>query len=357
MVYIVNVLLIIVYAFFSKRVANVDKRKFFLVLCLIQMSLIVGLRYRVGADYSGYERLYSSLGGGIDVRWSDERVEIGYRVLNWLFWQMKIPFWGLNLFIATLTHSFVFKAIYNTIDSYWLTVMAVYLYISLFFFYHSMNMSRQGLAIAIGIYAVTKLMQEEKRKFIILILLAASLHLSLILFLILLILKDMEIRYKTLFLYAVGTIGIVIGYELIERILTYTKYGIYINTSYNTSGTLSTILNLGVRLIILVWTLLQAKHLPEGNQKNILYHMALLCTVVQAVTVKASMFGRITTLFFIGYIILIPQLIGVSRKRTRQLLYFACFVVATLYQCVYFSIMGDSVLVNTYQSIFSMEVL
>ena len=212
-----------------------------------------------------------------------------------------------------------------------------------------MNQTRQGLAMAIGIYAISQLSKNRDIKFIFFIIFASLFHLSALLYLILLILKKFPLSKKVVVLYILCTIVAVFGYDLFVKILIHTKYGLYFGTFYDQKASLSTIVNLIIRIVFLLFVLYYYPQIRRNYKEDILYHMALLCTSFQTLTVISSTFGRITSLFFLSYIILIPKIVyGVKKNKILRL---ECYLGATLYQIVYYMIMNTSVLVNQYKSV------
>lgn len=348
MVYVYNVISIILVAWFLRCISGIDKKKFFFFFCLIQMTLIIGLRYQVGADYIPYERMYNYLGGGVYVGYKYDTVEIGYSILNQILWKIGVPYWGLNLLIAFLTILFMLKAIKEwSVDFF----LSVYLYISFFFFYHAMNQTRQGLAIAIGLYAVALLSKGNVKKFLFWIIFGSLFHITLLIFLPLFFLRKIEFNKSALYIYTATIFVLFIGFSIIIQLIQITRYSIYINSFYDLEGLTSSKMNLAVRVIMLILALIRYKSVADSTKKRLLYHMIMICTVFQILTIRSSLFGRVTTPFFGAYIFLIPDLIYSVRGKYQKLIYYGCIGVATLYQIVYFNAMSDSVLVNKYKSI------
>lgn len=348
MIYLYNNISIFIYAFLIKHIYCKNKQKKFLFICFLQMSLIIGLRQNVGADYESYQKIYEYLNNVFLYKYSYYPVEKGYEFINILCGKLGIPYWGVNMIIAILTNIFIVLAIKQFNVN---ALLAVYLYISFFLFYHSMNQTRQGLAMAIGLYALAQLSNGRNIRFVILVILASLFHLSALLYLVLLLLSKIIINKKIVFFYIMGAIAALLGYNFIVSVLLYTKYGLYFGSYYDKQASVSTIFNLIIRIILLIFVLLYFSKIKDSVEKNILYHMSFLCTLFQMLTVVSSTFGRITTLFFLGYIILIPR-IAYSIKQNRWLL-FQCYCGATLYQIIYYMNMKASVLVNDYRFIFS----
>lgn len=343
MIYIFNNISIFMYSFILKHIKTFDRKEKFLFLSFLQMSLIIGFRYAVGADFFSYIKIFEYLKNDKKVE-----IEIGFKLINILCIRFGIPYWGVNLIIAILTNLFLVLSITNFNV---MALTAIYFYISFFFFYHSMNQIRQGIAMTIGLYAISKLCKGENIKFFLLIILASLFHMSALIYFVLYFLKDYEINLKIYFIYFMGTLVTLVGYNIFVSIIAFSKYGIYFNSYYDKQFTITSIVNLCVRFIILLFVLYYSKKIKNGLTKNILYHMAFLCTFFQVLTIYSSVFGRVTSLFFIGYVILFPLIIsGIGKKNKIKEL---CYIGATLYQFVYYHIMKTSVLVNDYQSIFS----
>lgn len=330
-----------------KHIRNINKSKVFLIFCLIQMSLIIGLRYEVGADYYSYENIYRKINSASSIWNIQANVEVGYLLLNRILGIMGISYYGLNLCMAFMTHYFVIKAIAKAaIDPF----LGIYMYISFFFFYHSMNQTRQGLAMAIGLYAIVHLFSDDKNKgFILFVVLGSLFHMSVLILLPLVFLKKVVISKKIMLIYILGTFGIGYGFNLLFKLVSYTKYAVYINSSYNVQGLASSRINFIIRFVMLLLVLYRFKSLEDSNRKNILYHMVIICTGVQYLTTYYSIFGRVTTPFFMAYIILIPDLINAFNFKYRQIVYYGCVIMASIYQYVYYILMQTSVLVNDYK--------
>ena len=272
MVYLLNNISIFIWAFCIKHIKCKNKNSIFLFICFAQLTLIVGLRNEVGADYYSYLRIYNHLSGIWQYNYRYPEVEIGYELVNIIFGYFGIPYWGINLFMAFWTNLFIVLAI----KEYKINIcMSIFMYISLFFFYHSMNQTRQGLAMAIGIYAISQLCKKRNMAFVFWILFAMCFHTVAIVYLPLYLLRKIKITKKVLMLYLLGTIIVLVGYQFVVILLTYTKYGVYFNSYYDRSNALSTIINLVVRIVMLFLALFYAKKIKEGMSKNILYHMVL----------------------------------------------------------------------------------
>ena len=78
MVYLLNNISIFIWAFCIKHIKCKNKNSIFLFICFAQLTLIVGLRNEVGADYYSYLRIYNHLSGIWQYNYRYPEVEIGY---------------------------------------------------------------------------------------------------------------------------------------------------------------------------------------------------------------------------------------------------------------------------------------
>ena len=134
-----------------------------------------------------------------------------------------------------------------------------------------------------------------------------------------------------------------IGFAFITKIVGYTNYGItYLQWSkYNVSFTNSSILNLGVRMIMLIVSLAFSKETIKRNPRNlVLYNSVIICTILQVLTLKSYLFGRITTYFFGAYIFLIPEIMETAKNKMKRKSYIttqiAVFIILVAYHFVYY---------------------
>ncbi len=343
----------------ESRYSDRNKKAVFLVITTLVMSLIIGLRFEVGADYSSYEQLYHDVGEGIST-FSTGRLEIGYRIFTWILWQFGIPYWGLNLIMASLTNIFIALSIYRMCESFRETVIAAYSYVCFFFFYFSMNQTRQGLAMAVCLFAVTFLVKGKRLIYLLIVALMLSFHLvTAVMFLPLVFLVKIRANHKTLIAYAGMAVLVVLGSGVLRNVLARTRYGLYFEEGYDqyfmagstSVGLTTTQLNLIVRLILLVIVLVLARKVTDGLDKNVLYHMVILCTIVQTAAVQIVQLSRTTTPLFLAYVILLPKCLEGLEFENKKIMVLAAIAMETLYQAVYFYFMWRSVLVNGYSCV------
>lgn len=71
-----------------------------------------------------------------------------------------------------------------------------------------------------------------------------------------------------------------------------------------------------------------------------LFNSVVLCTLFQVCAVRFSIFGRVTTYFFVAYILLIPKVLQVFQRKfvreNRRVVRVAFILVCFVYQMVYY---------------------
>lgn len=125
-------------------------------LLLASFSLIVGLRWDVGADYLSYYYLYN---GMYIYDSSFERIELIPRILMSIGSFLDLPFYYWFITMAFIQIYFVYKAVLKINPSYLQISVFVFL---VFFLAHDMNIVRQGCAYSIILYAFTFILDNSK---------------------------------------------------------------------------------------------------------------------------------------------------------------------------------------------------
>jgi hypothetical protein len=132
-------------------------------------------------------------------------------------------------------------------------------------------------------------------------------------------------------------------YKTIVRLLGKTSYGaIYLGWSaYDISLKGSAVINFAVRIILLIICLSVYKEVIKKNKKNeILYHMVIICTILQLFTLVSYLYGRMTTYFFVYYILLLPEVINLYRlkisKNSKRIYDVLIYTLLFVYQIVYY---------------------
>lgn len=346
-VYIVNLILPFVLIIYAKltRLEKKYQDNIVLFIYTVFAILIVGTRsIETGADTISYFNFYKvALQQGQEVR-AFNYFEPLFSLIGIICAKLNFSFEMFNIIIALLTMIFFSKAIAKSSAN---VMLSIFLYITFSLFDQMMNQVRQGFAMMIVLYAVSFLTSDNKKKFVLWVLVAALVHLSSLIALILLIFYKFEINKKTISVYIVmGICCLLFSTFIFQFISSNFDYGHYLTESWRYGAyNKKAILNLIVRIIMLISVMFFSIEICEQNKSmNVYYHMVFLCTVFQILTVMNNAVGRITTIFFISYLILIPEIVVKSRqfKNIKQFIYPIMFGIMLLYYLVYNGVLsGD----------------
>lgn len=354
MIYVINMLLILVYAFILKPDRGTGKnQKAFCILVGIQLTCISGFQYGVGTDYESYLRIYETVQG---LDWEDlihyyywnEPIFLFYtKIIAVLFKENFIPyFFGM----ALVTVLFLMKAIYERREN---TVWTVYIYLSLGLFYVSMNQIRQMAAISIVLYSIRFIEERNWKKYVIWILIAAGIHNSALIMLpcYFITMFKLQSRKKTMGILIVLSICVYfLSPFIVDKVLVNTQYGHLL--SRHLGETDNMVINLLFRSALLVGCILYIKPVLEKNKKYVtIYGISIIAIIFQILSVYAASAARITTYFYAVFIFLIPVAINAIPRWKMRILAKTVIVVGMLAYHIFYLYRKDFI---AYQSVLSL---
>lgn len=346
-IYILNLISPLIYTAYA-RLSRLDKNlqnKIILFLYSVQVILMVGTRtLTTGADTINYYNFYEKALFSESYENVLNYFEPLFSLIGIISARMGLSFVTFDCIIAGLTMFFFSKAVEKCSSE---VTISIYLYIIFGLFHNMMNQVRQALAMMIILYALTFLNEEKKAKFLVYVLLASLIHTSSLIVLVLLLVHKMKINLKTIFLYFTVSIMCAVFCSFIFEFITkYFSYGGYLEEDWRYGAfDINAILNFFVRLVMLILAMLFIRELNQKNRKiNLYYHMIWICTVFQTLTVFNNAMGRITTYFFLGYLIIIPEIISNSLffKNNKKILYPILIVGFLLYYLVYNGVLSGN---------------
>ena len=172
---------------------------------------------------------------------------------------------------------------------------------------------------------------------------AALFHKSVLVCLLIWPIRKLKINYETLFMYTVAGSLFFFGFDFLLNIFSHTTYvSTYINSGqYSMSFGMSTLLNFGVRLFMFVFSVCFYRETIRRNIKMIpLYNIAAICTIAQLGAIRFNLFGRLTTYFYVIYIILLPEVFKSMEEKfsiqSRKIIRIAVFSFLAIYHFVYY---------------------
>lgn len=155
--------------------ANEDLMKWIWFLILVLFSLMIGLRFEVGGDWSNYLR---NIGRGEDLSLIQGMVMLssdpGYALVSWLSINSGLGIYGSNLFAATVLMSGMVQFCRRQ-PLPWLGLLVAVPYMIVVF---AMGYTRQTIAFGFELLALNALADARIRKFVALILIGSMFHKS-----------------------------------------------------------------------------------------------------------------------------------------------------------------------------------
>lgn len=313
----------------------VKKSDIFRVLSFILLVCVIIFRDSVGNDYEAYALVYLDI-----VRENLSDMEIAWLSPGFIF------ICSLLGYIAPNNYYFMF-GVFGFFSVYYLyksiskmsvsSYQSLYLFVCFCLYYQLFNQFRQMLAVVIALYALSYLMEERKIYFSIYVIIASLFHPSAIVFFILLLAGKRQFNCMILFLYLMVA---VLGYLFFDNVMLFFKeqshYGaVYVGwTIYDVDYKASVIVNTFIRVFILLVCMLVYKTTTQrASYTKYLYNVAWICTVIQIFTLQSYLFGRVTTYFFVPYIILLPEVLKTYEIKLgkygicARIFFFICFAI------------------------------
>jgi hypothetical protein len=171
MVYILFLALFVLASLADVLKTRKKEKKGALVFLLIILTLFVGLRYKTGADWSGYIKIFNDS----PLPYKRHGYELGYVFLNKLIYYTFGNYYVLQ-FIAT---AFICIAVYFLIKNYSpFPLFSLCLFVIFFFNNILMAQVRQSLALAIIILSTKHILNRKFLLFVCYIVIASLFHVS-----------------------------------------------------------------------------------------------------------------------------------------------------------------------------------
>lgn len=311
----------------NNRITDEKRNRLLLILYSIQTAIIIGTRtLDTGSDTFAYFRMFNNIANlSSPVTAVQNGIEPLFSLIAFICAKINIGYVGFNITVAALTMVFFSLAIYRTSIS---SLLSLYIYNCFALYAQMINQSRQVLAMAVVLYAIANLIEDRKVIFVMWVIVASLIHTSAIICFALLFIYRRELTPKLLGVYFLsGLFVLVMHNTLFSIIIRYSRYGRYLTqewrySSFNDSAIMNTI----VRITMLLLALLFYKELVLNSERmNMFYHMIIICTILQTLCVFNNALGRITTYFFYGYFIVIPDIVETTEfanlRKNKMILY------------------------------------
>jgi hypothetical protein len=225
----------IVFSFFAagalrtSRGENIEGRQSpILATGAFLIALLVGLRFRVGADWYAYERMFASA-GWLDLPDLLALGDPGYAILNWIGQMLGTDVWFVNLICAGIFSWGLFRFASQQPNS-WLAFLVAIPYLVVVV---AMGYTRQAVAIGVILGGLAHFERTSIWRFAIYILVAATFHKSAIIVLPFVALSETRNRLVTAVLFAI--VMVVLYYLFVNAFVDILVYN-YVEADYESQG-------------------------------------------------------------------------------------------------------------------------
>lgn len=271
----------------------------FAVLAVLTM-LMIGLRYRVGGDWSNYLTIYDQIAFqplSEAIRLSDP----GYAMMNWISAQFDLGMWPINLACGALFMAGTARLAFRQPNP-WLAMLVAFPYLVIVV---AMGYTRQAAAIGIICYALAEASEDHLFRLVGYVILASLIHKTSVLILPMLLVPV----FRRNFLF--GFLGALLFVPIFIFTLSASAGDMltsYVQGDYDSQGALVRVSMNVLAAIVMLLTYKQAKFTPFQQSFWIVASFSsLLCLVLLFVLSASSGVDRIA-------LFLIPlQMVAFSR--------------------------------------------
>lgn len=304
-VYFVLISFVLIIGIFVKE----GKKKnniIFLILLLIQFFR----NNTVGTDIKVYLGIFNTIIKDTNILFK-LNMEKGYLILNKILGIINTNETFFLCSIAIIILYPIKKVLEKESKIIWLSY---YLYITLNFYLFSMSGLRQAIAISILLLSLEYIKKREIIKFLIICLLAMSFHKTAIVFIVLYIIYPIEINFYS---YILLLIISVCGFLFFQKSLNiiFQIFPIY-EERY---GGIKLVSGEGFKMFLIYFISLTGflvlKKFKIRKDEKIYYQMIFLTVILQVLATKIAIVSRLIMYFWIGIIILIPNILSTSKNK------------------------------------------
>lgn len=186
---------------------------FWLIIICLYLSILMGLRYRVGLDTMAYMSSYDiipNLGHYID-NGTEIRYEPLFLLINILCKSSGAGFWMVQIVCATITNTFIFIFLYRYCNNVFVGIL-IYLYVA--FLYFNTEIMRESVAISIFLLNYQNIEKKNFIKYYLLSFLSIGFHFSAIIIWIFPFIQKLRVNL----IYILICIGMILITPLVESL-------------------------------------------------------------------------------------------------------------------------------------------
>lgn len=270
----------------------------------------------IGNDTSAYLNSYISY----DPNSTESRYEPGYvliyKICKFLFttrYAIIVVTGGVSMY---LYYDFIRKY------SKW-TFMAIMIFVLLGILDSNMNIIRQAIATGFTCYSYKYIVKKNILKFLICVAIASSFHITAILFVFVWLIRNLRIT-KSVIIFAIGaTIILYLGFStfLSNTFLLFPQYDGYQDSIFGQGNRIGALFQTSIYIILLtsvgfVYLVVKPNKFNKGHF-DFLILVCIIGAIIQFLSFKMSIVGRIAMYFNVFQIILVPNTLLLLSRRNR----------------------------------------
>lgn len=320
LVYLINILLIIVWALvFCTGKRTLLKKILFVTICFLQLYLISAVRYRVGGDYSMYTAGFFSMAvdtsyNGFFFNFGYEDWEIGYIFLNKIITLFTADY---KVFIAIISVFPLIGPAYLIARYSQNAFISVFLYVNLYLFYMDMNFIRQAIAMSILCFAYGFMKDKKFWRFLLIVAIAACFHLTALYMIPVFLVGLLKVNTRTLILYLFGLLFYYILSDGVLNIVLAHFHNEYSGSIFIENGVF--VVYAFFPLLIcaaMVFVSYYVKNLTP--EQHMLIHLTLLMGFWTVVMTKHALFERFSYYTMLFVVLAVPEVIKAFSAQYKE---------------------------------------
>lgn len=299
--YLIIIILIVISINYNRRM-NKRLRLFNMFIIWSIVSLVFGLRYRVGIDTINYMSLFDGLpdiSSFIDIDWEENKTEPGFLAICVACKSICNEFWFTQLVLAGITNGLMFLFIYKQCKN---PFVGVFLYSFMAMFYFTTEIMRESIAIGIFLNNLNNYNNANWKKYYFICCLSIVFHFSAILTLFFPLVRFLKFNIWYIII-CFGIIFIAPVFESINQLLTLTTIANKIRAytlqadDVNINYRIFNIIYIGIPAFCSMF-LLYIKKIQTEYLQFLLLHV-LFCCGIFAIPIIFSRFANYTLLIVI----------------------------------------------------------
>lgn len=300
------------------------------LVTLVLMTVILGLRYRVGTDYMNYIHIFELYKSGA----KPIGVEIGYELLNKIILFFGLNFWGVFFISSAITNYFVLKTFHEKSYNFFLSV---YILFGIGFIFFQTNGIRQALAISLIFYGTKYLIDKNFKKYLLFCLLASLFHISALIMIPVYWFSRIKLKkFIVILILLIGLIFFVFPSNLeyilsnILHYLTPTFYRNYLTEIFSNKGAINTgLFVIGEAFLSIIIYIVLPSNKKLTNQGKVYYNLYLFSILSKLLLGRFNVLNRFINYFTIYHTLFVPYFF--SKIKSVKLTKFILFTSILIY--------------------------